>query len=1220
MDELPFSEAVLEQALSEPCDLDAALLTDIEDMLQLINNQDSDFPGLFDPPYAGGEAGSTDPASPDPSSPASLSPPPATLSSSLEGFLSGPEAAPSPLSPPQPAPAPLKMYPPVPTFSPGPGIKEESVPLSILQPPTPQPLPGALLPQSFPAPAPPQFSSTPVLGYPSPAGSFSKGSPPGSTQQPLPGLPLASPPGVPPVSLHTQVQSAAPQQLLTVTAAPTAAPATTTVTSQIQQVPVLLQPHFIKADSLLLTTMKTDGATVKAAGLGPLVSGATVQTGPLPTLVSGGTILATVPLVVDADKLPINRLAAGSKAPGSAQSRGEKRTAHNAIEKRYRSSINDKIIELKDLVVGTEAKLNKSAVLRKAIDYIRFLQHSNQKLKQENLSLRTAVHKSKSLKDLVLACGGGGSTDVLMEGVKTEVEDTLTPPPSDAGSPFQSSPLSLGSRGSGSGGSGSDSEPDSPVFDDSQAKPEQRPTAHSGGMLDRSRLALCTLVFLCLSCNPLASLLGARGLPSPSETTSIYHIPGRNVLGTESRDGPGWAQWLLPPVVWLLNGLLVLVSLVLLFVYGEPVTRPHSDPAVHFWRHRKQADLDLARVRGWPWQSGQGPRLRRCCVSACSLLPVHTMKILAFPCICRPPLTLQSLLCTALLSCGAAALNSLSHLEITHLQGDFAQAAQQLWLALRALGRPLPTSHLDLACSLLWNLIRHLLQRLWVGRWLAGRAGGLQRDCSLRVDARASARDAALVYHKLHQLHTMGKYTGGHLTATNLALSALNLAECAGDAVSVVTLAEIYVVAALRVKTSLPRALHFLTRFFLSSARQVCLAQSGSVPLAMQWLCHPVGHRFFVDGDWAVLSTPRESLYSLAGNPVDPLAQVTQLFREHLLERALNCVAQPNPSPGSADGDKEFSDALGYLQLLNSCSDAAGAPTCSFSISSSMATTTGVDPVAKWWASLTAVVIHWLRRDEEAAEQLCPLVEHLPRVLQESERPLPRAALHSFKAARALLGCAKAESGPASLTICEKASGYLQDSLATTPAGSSLDKAVQLFLCDLLLVVRTSLWHQQQPPAPAPAGQGASSGPQASALELRGFQRDLSSLRRLAQSFRPAMRRVFLHEATARLMAGASPARTHQLLDRSLRRRAGPGGKGGVATELEPRPTRREHAEALLLASCYLPPGFLSAPGQRIGMLAEAARTLEKLGDRRLLHDCQQMLMRLGGGTTVTYS
>ncbi|NP_001184012.1 sterol regulatory element-binding protein 1 [Canis lupus familiaris] len=1185
MDEPPFSDAALEQALAEPCELDAALLTDIEgevgaarrpagqppgrpegaagaghgamdctfeDMLQLINNQDSDFPGLFDPPYAGGGAGGTDPASPDASSPGSLSPSPATMSSPLDGFLGGPKATPPPSSPPQPAPTSLKMYPPGPAFSPGPGIKEEPLPLTILQPPTPQPLPGSLLPQSFPAPAPPQFSSAPALGYPGPTGGFSTGTPPGSTPQPLPGLPLASLPGVPPVSLHTQVQNAAPQPLLTATANPTAAPGTTTVTSQIQQVPVLLQPHFIKADSLLLTTMKTDMATtVKAAGISSLAPGTTVQTGPLQTLVSGGTILATVPLVVDTEKLPINRLAAGGKALGSAQNRGEKRTAHNAIEKRYRSSINDKIVELKDLVVGTEAKLNKSAVLRKAIDYIRFLQQSNQKLKQENLSLRAAAHKSKSLKDLVSVCGGGGNTDVPMESGKPEVVDTLSPPPSDAGSPSQSSPLSLGGKSGGSAGSGSDSEPDSPVFEDSQVKPEQLLSPHSRGMLDRSRLALCTLVFLCLSCNPLASLLGSWGSPSPSDAGSTYHGPGRNVLGTEGRDGPGWTPWLLPPLIWLTNGLLVLASLALLFIYGEPVTRPHSGPAVHFWRHRKQADLDLAR-------------------------------------------------------------------------GDFPQAAQQLWLALRALGRPLPTSHLDLACSLLWNLIRHLLQRLWVGRWLAGRAGGLHRDCALQADARTSARDAALVYHKLHQLHTMGKYTGGHLTAANLALSALNLAECAGDAVSVATLAEIYVAAALRVKTSLPRALHFLTRFFLSSARQACLAQSGSVPLAMQWLCHPVGHRFFVDGDWAVCSAPRESLYSLAGNPVDPLAQVTQLFREHLLERALNCVAQPSPSPGSADGDREFSDALGYLQLLNSCSDAAGAPACSFSISSSMATTTGTDPMAKWWASLTTMVIHWLRRDEEAAERLYPLVEHLPRALQESERPLPRAALHSFKAARALLGRGKAESGPASLAICEKASGYLQDSLATTPAGSSIDKAMQLLLCDLLLVARTSLWRRQQPPAPTQASQGPGAGAQASALELRGFQRDLSGLRRLAQSFRPAMRRVFLHEATARLMAGASPTRTHQLLDRSLRRRAGPCGKGargqGAVAELEPRPTRREHAEALLLASCYLPPGFLSAPGQRVGMLAEAARTLEKLGDRRLLHDCQQMLMRLGGGTTVTSS
>lgn len=144
------------------------------DMLQLINNQDSDFPGLFDPPYAGGEAGGTDPPSPEATSPGSLSPTHVAMKSPLEAFLGGPKATPSPVSPPQPAPA-LKMYPPVPAFSPGPGIKEEPVPLTILQPPAPKPLPGALLPQSFPTPAPPQFSSAPVLGYPSPPGGFSTG-------------------------------------------------------------------------------------------------------------------------------------------------------------------------------------------------------------------------------------------------------------------------------------------------------------------------------------------------------------------------------------------------------------------------------------------------------------------------------------------------------------------------------------------------------------------------------------------------------------------------------------------------------------------------------------------------------------------------------------------------------------------------------------------------------------------------------------------------------------------------------------------------------------------------------------------------------------------------------------------------------------------------------------------------------------------------------------
>uniref|UniRef100_A0A3B5LRY6 Sterol regulatory element-binding protein 1 n=1 Tax=Xiphophorus couchianus TaxID=32473 RepID=A0A3B5LRY6_9TELE len=851
----------------------------------------------------------------------------------------------------------------------------------------------------------------------------------------------------------------------------------------------------------------------------------------LQAFMGGGTILTTVPVMVDAEKLPINRIAIAGKPSGQPH-KGEKRTAHNAIEKRYRSSINDKILELKDIVAGTEAKLNKSAVLRKAIDYIRYLQQTNQKLKQENMALKMAAQKNKSLKDLV----------AMEVDTQAEVKNELpTPPASDVGSPTSFSRCS------------SDSEPDSPMGEDTKVCGEhlicQAAILKSNlGMLDRSRMALCAFTFLFISLNPLAALLCSSGSSSAGNNADINpHHAGRSVLGSW-----GWMDWMLPTIlVWLLNGILVSGVLIRLLVYGEPVTRPHSGSSVLFWRHRKQADLDLAR-------------------------------------------------------------------------GDFAQASHNLRTCLKALGRPLPISQLDLACAVLWSLLRFCLQRLWVGRWLAARAGGLRSDRPLQEDAGKSSRDAALVYHRLHQLHMTGKHldlNGSHLSAVHMALSAVNLAECAGSCLPVASLAEVYVSAALRVKASLPRILHFTSRVFLSSARQACLSSSGCVPPAMQWLCHPLGHRFFVDGDWAIRSTPKESIYSQAGNTVDPLAQVTQAFREHLLEKALYCVAQPHgeKSPNQADG--EYADALEYLQLLISASDAAGATSQSFAIVSNMAIVTGCDPHSKWWSSVAIVIINWLQGDDAAAERLYPTVEHLPRSLQNAESLLPKACLNTFRAVRALLS--KPENCQLSLSHTDKASALLRDSLNLGPHchSSSLDK---LMVCDLLLVLRTNIWRlQQQGTSPTGSGLVGSSGPaslhQASPPELQGFQQDLCSLRKLAHSFRPAMRRLFLHEATARLMAGASPTRTHQLLDRSLRRRATPGAKTG-AFECEARPGQREQAEAVMLACRYLPPSFLSAPGQRVGMLADAARTLEKLGDKRTLHDCQQMIIKLGSGTTVTSS
>lgn len=62
-----------------------------------------------------------------------------------------------------------------------------------------------------------------------------------------------------------------------------------------------------------------------------------------------------------------------------------------------------------------------------------------------------------------------------------------------------------------------------------------------------------------------------------------------------------WWSWILSSlIIWLVNGAIVTVVMARLFVFGEPVTKPLSDSSVMYWRSRKQADLDLARVSQTP--------------------------------------------------------------------------------------------------------------------------------------------------------------------------------------------------------------------------------------------------------------------------------------------------------------------------------------------------------------------------------------------------------------------------------------------------------------------------------------------------------------------------------------------------------------------------------------------------------------------------------------------
>ena len=115
----------------------------------------------------------------------------------------------------------------------------------------------------------------------------------------------------------------------------------------------------------------------------------------------------------------------------SVRKQQPKKTAHNMIEKRYRTNLNDKIAALRDSVpslrvmAGTAKlgdddeeedlegltpahKLNKATVLAKATEYIRHLEKRSKKLQEENEHLKNRLSAFEKLATMGGAMAGSG--------------------------------------------------------------------------------------------------------------------------------------------------------------------------------------------------------------------------------------------------------------------------------------------------------------------------------------------------------------------------------------------------------------------------------------------------------------------------------------------------------------------------------------------------------------------------------------------------------------------------------------------------------------------------------------------------------------------------------------------------------------------------------------------------------------------------------------------
>ncbi|XP_068148507.1 sterol regulatory element-binding protein 1 [Drosophila tropicalis] len=857
------------------------------------------------------------------------------------------------------------------------------------------------------------------------------------------------------------------------------------------------------------------------------------------------TSTASAAATVTAPKVPIQRVQPKVKEV--------KRSAHNAIERRYRTSINDKITELKNLVVGEAAKLNKSAVLRKSIDKIRDLQRQNYDLKSELQHMRELMARDGSkVKDL-LQLGGSSSKKRRQQSMISEPEVGLTPPRSDTSDPSLSplhSDISLPPSPYGGSTASCSSK------DDLMVTP---PPSSMRGMGSHSRLALCMFMFAVLAVNPFKSLLSHPGPAFGDALDNEQSRQRRSILSYDANDdesGSGYGFFSDGSWLWLLNLTLMLGCLIKLLVYGDPQLDSQSDA---YWQHKQRAETHF-------------------------------------------------------------------------MQGQSDQAYTGYLNCLHMYGLSLPSTRLECYLQTSWQVLRFLFHRLWLGRVLSRRAGGLFCSAPQRKQALASARELALLYNRLNQLHLTGNGNGNGRSDGNglmMALYASNMAEVAHQLLTPRETICIHVMTALRMKRSAPKWFQQLfARYYMGRARLECnRTRAAEETQSLRWAFSAYGFRYCSTHNFR--TAEQDGFFTRLRNPCDPASHAIKHYREHLLYKAIQCLVgasghksvPTSPNAASTGGEAEqlqqqqqhsgtiVSNVLKYTSLLRDTlwADDENDP----------------DTNVIWWANVLEISVHWLLGEDTLAEQLYDSIKQLPAQLQQNSHAehLPKA-LHAILRAKMILLMNNGNTLDKRLkhsinSLCDESSGQLQECLTVNRITNAKGIALlfQLLTCDWLLETRTALWEQEYMDIEDDGYY------QVPGEVLEKFQTDLNSLRSIVGNIPNAQSRIYLYEAVCRLMAGASPCPTQQLLDRSLRSRYAHssifcGSKDRRHQNFDTG--ERERAAAVYMACKYLPPGLLCSPGERAGMLAEAAKTLEKVGDKRKLKECYQLMKTLGsGGVTV---
>lgn len=563
--------------------------------------------------------------------------------------------------------------------------------------------------------------------------------------------------------------------------------------------------------------------------------------------------------------------------------------------------------------------------------------------------------------------------------------------------------------------------------------------------------------------------------------------------------------------------------------------------------------------------------------------------------------------------------------EMDFNRGDFTSASTGYLRLLQQYGINLPTeaniTRLECFTFTVWQGIRTFLYRLPFSMWLARKVGGLYCPTETRSYALTLTKEIGWILHRLNQIQMIErrKQTASEsnsLYGAMLSLYAINMCETAEQEMQPREMSEVYLIAALRAKSSY--WLKFLGGYYLRKAKNYHFLDA---PDNSKYEClfNEYGYKFVVNNS-TVDGLGKSDLFTLSNKPCEPISQLQHEYRHHVLEKAIESLlglknASTSQSPSSTKNyqQPQVYDVLNFTKLL---------------LESIEGDLLADDNYITWLTHVLMVAAHWMMCDFESADKYADITRNFPKnflTTNENNKILLKALFAAFMAKRELVQFGNGQPiTEVKLQLisnrCNVASCLLQKHLtynhSQAPEVDTLTLLLQVLTCDWLLEIRMQCWEYLRDLCVADESEGSSGDEGINnnyyphIVDLESFQRDLNSLQLIVDNKQMGQPRIVLYEAVYRLMAGATPLQTHQILSRNLlqARNAKSNmictGKGGHDDE-QYACGERERALSIYVACRYLPEQM---GVERAGLLTLAAEIFKEFGDTRKMNECCRLI------------